>query len=257
MTEALLTQTTYEAVETKSENSEAQYQLSPTAVRVLDRFITDDVSMLEVSGEDAAQLAAGIMRLRGPRAGNETLDYPAILSALLAPDGTTGDISSFAMDGAPLPNVNNALKSLSNRCSKAAPKGITIEHLMQLGDPEYVPQITVKTAHELGGVVSVAILVEASRDEHGIVYQKSEDEYDSDEPLSWQVDALCAQTDPEAFFPDKGGTTRDAKRICTDCEVRDICLRYALQNDERFGIWGGLSERERRKLKTARKRNAA
>jgi WhiB family transcriptional regulator, redox-sensing transcriptional regulator len=67
--------------------------------------------------------------------------------------------------------------------------------------------------------------------------------------LGWQTDALCAQTDPEAFFPEKGGSTRDAKRICTSCDVRDQCLDYALQNDERFGIWGGLSERERRKLK--------
>ncbi|PPF20374.1 sporulation protein [Rathayibacter sp. AY1A4] len=67
--------------------------------------------------------------------------------------------------------------------------------------------------------------------------------------LSWQVDSLCAQTDPEAFFPEKGGSTRDAKKICTSCEVRAQCLEYALENDERFGIWGGLSERERRKLR--------
>ncbi|WP_454132462.1 WhiB family transcriptional regulator [Microbacterium lacticum] len=72
---------------------------------------------------------------------------------------------------------------------------------------------------------------------------------DADSTLAWQADALCAQTDPEAFFPEKGGSTRDAKRICTTCDVRDQCLEYALQNDERFGIWGGLSERERRKLK--------
>jgi WhiB family redox-sensing transcriptional regulator len=60
---------------------------------------------------------------------------------------------------------------------------------------------------------------------------------------------LCAQTDPEAFFPEKGGSTREAKRVCLSCEVRAECLEYALGNDERFGIWGGLSERERRKLK--------
>lgn len=70
-----------------------------------------------------------------------------------------------------------------------------------------------------------------------------------DNPLGWQADSLCAQTDPEAFFPEKGGSTRDAKRICTSCEVKAQCLDYALQNDERFGIWGGLSERERRKLR--------
>lgn len=65
----------------------------------------------------------------------------------------------------------------------------------------------------------------------------------------WQERALCAQTDPEAFFPEKGGSTREAKRICMGCEVRDECLDYALAHDERFGIWGGLSERERRRLK--------
>jgi hypothetical protein len=65
----------------------------------------------------------------------------------------------------------------------------------------------------------------------------------------WQARALCAQTDPEAFFPEKGGSTRDAKRICARCEVKENCLQYALDHDERFGIWGGLSERERRKIK--------
>lgn len=65
----------------------------------------------------------------------------------------------------------------------------------------------------------------------------------------WQERALCAQTDPEAFFPEKGGSTREAKRICLGCEVREWCLEYALAHDERFGIWGGLSERERRRLK--------
>ena len=69
------------------------------------------------------------------------------------------------------------------------------------------------------------------------------------EELGWQERALCAQTDPEAFFPEKGGSTREAKKVCLTCEVRDECLEYALMNDERFGIWGGLSERERRKLK--------
>jgi WhiB family redox-sensing transcriptional regulator len=72
---------------------------------------------------------------------------------------------------------------------------------------------------------------------------------DDDNQLAWQTDALCAQTDPEAFFPEKGGSTRDAKKICSGCEVRSECLEYALANDERFGIWGGLSERERRKLR--------
>ncbi len=68
-------------------------------------------------------------------------------------------------------------------------------------------------------------------------------------PMSWQERSLCAQTDPEAFFPEKGGSTREAKKVCLGCDVRAECLDYALAHDERFGIWGGLSERERRKLK--------
>jgi WhiB family redox-sensing transcriptional regulator len=71
----------------------------------------------------------------------------------------------------------------------------------------------------------------------------------AEDELSWQERALCAQTDPEAFFPEKGGSTRDAKKVCVGCEVRSECLEYALEHDERFGIWGGLSERERRKFK--------
>lgn len=77
----------------------------------------------------------------------------------------------------------------------------------------------------------------------------ADDYLDDEGQLGWQERALCAQTDPEAFFPEKGGSTREAKSVCAACDVRAECLEYALTNDERFGIWGGLSERERRKLK--------
>lgn len=70
---------------------------------------------------------------------------------------------------------------------------------------------------------------------------------------AWQDDALCAQTDPEAFYPDKGGSTREAKAVCAACTVRAECLEYALAHDERFGIWGGLSEQERRPLRKQRR----
>jgi WhiB family redox-sensing transcriptional regulator len=81
----------------------------------------------------------------------------------------------------------------------------------------------------------------------GIGIEDAEDA--SWEDVGWQDRALCAQTDPEAFFPEKGGSTREAKKVCRGCEVRAECLEYALERDERFGIWGGLSERERRRLK--------
>lgn len=71
-----------------------------------------------------------------------------------------------------------------------------------------------------------------------------------DLPPEWVTGAVCAQTDPDEFFPNKGGTTRYAKAVCRGCPVREECLQYALDNHERFGIWGGMSERERRKLET-------
>ncbi|WP_031170227.1 WhiB family transcriptional regulator [Streptosporangium roseum] len=64
----------------------------------------------------------------------------------------------------------------------------------------------------------------------------------------WMGQALCAETAPEAFFPEKSGSSRQAKRVCRSCEVRAECLAYALENHERFGVRGGLSERERRPL---------
>ena len=68
-------------------------------------------------------------------------------------------------------------------------------------------------------------------------------------PEPWMAQARCAETDPEAFFPEKGESTADAKKVCRGCEVISECLEYALKNRARFGVWGGKSEMERRKLK--------
>jgi WhiB family transcriptional regulator, redox-sensing transcriptional regulator len=69
---------------------------------------------------------------------------------------------------------------------------------------------------------------------------------------TWQTQALCAQTGAEFFFPEPGSSVREAKRICGMCEMRSACLEYALVNDERFGVWGGLSEKERLHLRRTR-----
>lgn len=68
----------------------------------------------------------------------------------------------------------------------------------------------------------------------------------------WQDQSLCAQTDPDAFFPDKGSPSRAAKAVCLRCPVRSQCLDAALERDELFGIWGGLSREERAALKRRR-----
>jgi WhiB family redox-sensing transcriptional regulator len=71
----------------------------------------------------------------------------------------------------------------------------------------------------------------------------------ADRPPFMDGSELCAQTDPEVFFPEKGGSTAEAKRVCADCPLQDPCLTFALVHNERFGIWGGRSERERRGMK--------
>ena len=68
------------------------------------------------------------------------------------------------------------------------------------------------------------------------------------DPEPWMQDALCAETDPEAFFPPKGGSSVEAKKVCASCDVRPDCLAYAIRTGQKAGIWGGLSERERKKL---------
>lgn len=70
-------------------------------------------------------------------------------------------------------------------------------------------------------------------------------------PEPWVQEALCAQTDPELFFPEVGGSTKAAKRICGACPVEAECLEYALRMGQREGIWGGKSSRELAKLRRA------
>lgn len=68
----------------------------------------------------------------------------------------------------------------------------------------------------------------------------------------WVGDALCAQTDPDAFFPDKGESNKAAKQVCASCPVRAECLDHALTIGDRFGIWGGMPEQARRKMRGER-----
>ncbi len=67
----------------------------------------------------------------------------------------------------------------------------------------------------------------------------------------WMRDALCAQTDPEAFYPDEYGSVEPAKAVCAECPVLAECRAYALETGQRFGVWGGLSARERQQIRTA------
>ncbi len=70
--------------------------------------------------------------------------------------------------------------------------------------------------------------------------------------MTWQRKANCMGVDPDLFFPERGASTREAKEVCRGCVVKPECLEYAISSGEKFGIWGGMSERERRRIRRAR-----
>lgn len=63
--------------------------------------------------------------------------------------------------------------------------------------------------------------------------------------FDWQQHGLCRGVEPEVFFPVAEEDAWRAKEICTMCNVRESCLVYSLQNKERYGVWGGVTEKER------------
>jgi WhiB family redox-sensing transcriptional regulator len=73
---------------------------------------------------------------------------------------------------------------------------------------------------------------------------------------TWQARGSCVGVDPDLFFPQRGESVVEAKAICVGCPVRAECLAHALERNERFGIWGGLSERERRAIRRRRRQHA-
>jgi WhiB family redox-sensing transcriptional regulator len=74
-----------------------------------------------------------------------------------------------------------------------------------------------------------------------------------DEIPEWVSQGLCGQVDPEIFYVDKGGSVAPAKRVCLACDVRAQCLEWALEMDDDFGVWGGLSRDERWALRRERR----
>jgi WhiB family redox-sensing transcriptional regulator len=73
----------------------------------------------------------------------------------------------------------------------------------------------------------------------------------------WIEQASCRGVDPELFFPARGSPTKEVKAFCKDCVVREECLDYALAHNERWGIWGGTTEKERRRLRRSLRQRAA
>lgn len=74
--------------------------------------------------------------------------------------------------------------------------------------------------------------------------------------MSWRDRGACRGIDPDIFYPVTDEEAEEAKSICTQCSVRVACLEYALGKREREGVWGGATERERRRIIRQRRRSA-
>lgn len=73
----------------------------------------------------------------------------------------------------------------------------------------------------------------------------------------WQQQGACYRTGALRFFPPQGGDSRTPKAICRDCPVQFQCLEYAMRTNQRYGVWGGKSEKERRRIRSERREQGA
>ena len=76
----------------------------------------------------------------------------------------------------------------------------------------------------------------------------------TDDDVDWIDQAQCHHVDPDLFFPERGASVKEAKAVCDACPVQAQCLEYALRNKIEHGIWGGMSERERKPIRRHRAR---
>ncbi|MCU1494038.1 MAG: putative WhiB family transcriptional regulator [Acidimicrobiaceae bacterium] len=73
---------------------------------------------------------------------------------------------------------------------------------------------------------------------------------------TWRKRAACRGLDPDIFYPASDEEAEEAKAICVACPVQQVCLEHALAHRERDGVWGGLTERERRRALRQRRKSA-
>lgn len=107
----------------------------------------------------------------------------------------------------------------------------------------------------VGGIVGQVALSAAEDEKDGTVDGIIIDTDGYDMSLDWKQAGSCVGVNPNLFFPERGQSTLEAKEVCRTCVIREACLEYALSAVEKHGIWGGMSERERRRIRRQRRLN--
>lgn len=85
------------------------------------------------------------------------------------------------------------------------------------------------------------------KNQHSVVIEELD--WTNTKPGAWVARAVCSSVDPELFFPNRGESPVEAKAVCRSCPVRRECLEFALETNQTYGIWGGTSDQERRRIK--------
>ena len=248
-----------------------RYVLSPNAQQFLQKLIDEDLSTRGVDRNDVDALIDGLLVWRGPIAYRGVIiDYKKLLAELFAQGSSVNDIAENVTHLSFISTYSSYRRFLK-KCLQPEQKITTIDDIILLANPDYVATPVYLEAHELEiqskpakelraelqpviGGIATAMQVNMPYVRHPLPILKEgdleyPDEEDDSDSLAWLKEGVCSQTNPEAFFPERGGSNKSAKKVCATCDVGAKCLQYALLNDERYGIWGGHSELERLKLK--------
>ena len=240
-------------------DDEVLHPLSHSGVMFLRPIVEHaDLSHLLLTSNDLDHLAQGIVRLRSTIAPQKQQkhDYVAVMRMYLESNGGVVSVHERLLPLLSVASVQGIIRRIQQSCLKAISGPIDIGTLIDIGTQEDT-RFSVEQARLLGTTAFDTSQRERAVNLKTASVQRTADEYDPDDSMAWRKDALCAQIGHTLFFPEgieKTEMTRDAKEVCKACEVRQLCADYALRYDERIGVWGGLSENERSKLRKRQKR---
>lgn len=239
--------------------SEEFVRFSNGGIKFLRSFVRDeDLSTPRYREEDIERLSRGIVRLRETAKGYYAVPkLDEAIQLFISPQGSAMRVQNNVLVRNSVDEVYRLLRGTVDACLALRPDGVTLDELIILGDEASSEAQSLKTVTEIGAA-AVGPYVRKPKQSQVTpiepVIQKKQEDYNSDEPEAWRIDAACRGiATPDIFFPDKG-TNKVAVRMCHACLVSQFCLKYALDNNEKSGIWGGLTANERKNMQTSRNR---
>ena len=228
-------------------SSRKRYSIDDAVLRNFCSHTNDDLGSLEIPSVGPTKLTKRLEMERDE--GQQIRAFilgDMLASWVLGRDETTGIISQISLVAPDL-----ASRSLIVAMHKAVNSE---DYSSSLHAQQRLTQLSAIASDDKEGTVLLAELTDLMQPDSVNESSSNRDTVnDSDDPeKGWQDFGNCLGVDPDLFFPERGASTREAKEVCKGCVVREDCLEFALANGEKFGIWGGMSERERRRIRRQR-----